>query len=53
MMAAATLPKAQTLPRLPKVAAETSFDALRADGIRRVQALAGTRWTDYNLHDQA
>lgn len=51
MMAAATLPKAQTLPRLPKVAAETSFDALRADGIRRVQALAGTRWTDYNLHD--
>ncbi|HSQ70921.1 MAG TPA: hypothetical protein VLM87_00735 [Rubrivivax sp.] len=50
-MAAAHLPKAQTLPRLPKVAAETSFDALRAEGIRRVQALAGTRWTDYNLHD--
>jgi hypothetical protein len=51
MMAAATLPEPPTLPRLPKVAAETSFDALRAEGIRRVQALAGTRWTDYNLHD--
>ena len=50
MSAAPTL-GAQTLPRLPKVAGETSFDALRAEGIRRVQALAGTRWTDYNLHD--
>lgn len=27
------------------------FSSLRADGIARVQELAGNIWTDYNLHD--
>lgn len=27
------------------------FDALRAEGLRWLQALAGERWTDHNLHD--
>lgn len=27
------------------------FDGLRLEGIRRVQALSGNIWTDYNLHD--
>ncbi|MCU0918806.1 MAG: hypothetical protein MUF16_00465, partial [Burkholderiaceae bacterium] len=41
----------QTLPRLPKVAPDTSFEALRAQGIRQLQKLSGDVWTDYNLHD--
>lgn len=41
----------QTLPRLPKVAPDTAFEALRSQGIRQLQALAGEVWTDYNLHD--
>ncbi|MDZ7589257.1 MAG: hypothetical protein U5L05_00910 [Rubrivivax sp.] len=42
---------AQTIARLPKAAAETSFDSLRALGVHHAQALSGQRWTDYNLHD--
>ncbi|MFN0317187.1 MAG: hypothetical protein ACKVQA_19375 [Burkholderiales bacterium] len=30
---------------------ETSFEALRAEGIRLIQSLSGRIWTDYNLHD--
>ena len=31
--------------------AETSFESLRAQGVRLTQALSGHTWTDYNLHD--
>jgi hypothetical protein len=41
----------QTLPRLPAEPLPWSFDGLRREALRGVQALAGRRWTDYNLHD--
>ena len=28
-----------------------NFEALRKEGIRHIQELAGTIWTDYNIHD--
>ncbi len=31
--------------------AAVDFDMLRRRGIGRIQALAGERWTDYNVHD--
>jgi hypothetical protein len=30
---------------------ESSFERLREEGVRWVQAASGERWTDYNLHD--
>ncbi len=39
------------IPRKRGPASEASFDALREEGIRLVQALSGRTWTDYNLHD--
>lgn len=41
----------QTIPRLAERPEPTRFDALRADGIARLEAMAGGVWTDYNLHD--
>lgn len=45
------LAAAQTLPRLPRELPPTHFDNLRRTALRSAQALAGERWTDYNLHD--
>jgi hypothetical protein len=35
----------------PGWGAGVDFSSLRQEGLRRVQALAGGIWTDYNLHD--
>ena len=40
-----------TIPRLSAVAAESSYEALRDEGIKLLQELSGELWTDYNLHD--
>ncbi|MCH7736953.1 MAG: hypothetical protein IH872_06065 [Chloroflexi bacterium] len=40
-----------TIPRRSATAAESSYEALREEGIKLVQDLSGELWTDYNLHD--
>lgn len=40
-----------TLPRLPATPAPASFEGLRSAGLKALQAAAGERWTDHNLHD--
>ena len=40
----------QSIPRRPAQSA-APFEELRREGVRRVQGLSGSHWTDYNLHD--
>ncbi|MCH8987735.1 MAG: hypothetical protein IIA92_02900 [Chloroflexi bacterium] len=40
-----------TIPRRSAAADESSYDALREEGIKLLQELSGDLWTDYNLHD--
>ena len=40
-----------SIPRKSGPADEYSFDGLRSEGIKLVQDLSGSIWTDYNLHD--
>ena len=44
-------PAAASIRRRRPNADDASFESLRAEGIRLVQALSGWRWTDFNLHD--
>jgi hypothetical protein len=40
-----------SIPREPKVPDSQNYSLLKADGVDRLQALAGEIWTDYNQHD--
>lgn len=46
-----TPPRSPGIRRKSGVVSPTSFEGLRAEGIRRVQTLSGHTWTDFNLHD--
>jgi hypothetical protein len=39
------------LPRVPVLPLSQDWDALRAEGLRRLQQLSGAIWTDHNSHD--
>jgi hypothetical protein len=39
------------LPRVPALPLSQDWDALRAEGLRRIQQLSGAIWTDHNSHD--
>lgn len=41
----------QSIRRRTGPASPVSFDGLRSEGVRHVQALSGHTWSDYNLHD--
>lgn len=41
----------QSIRRRTGPASPVSFEGLRSEGVRRVQALSGHTWSDYNLHD--
>ncbi len=51
MKPASTEERAPSIPRRPAILPEHSFEALRDEGIRLLQKLSGTTWTDHNLHD--
>ncbi len=42
---------APTISRQPPANPALDFAALRAEGLRQLEALTGAVWTDYNLHD--
>jgi hypothetical protein len=41
----------QTIPRTPFEHPSMDFEALRAEGIRLLERMAGHAWTDFNEHD--
>lgn len=45
------MPSAPTIRRTPPADPALDFAGLRAEGIRRLEALTGGTWTDFNLHD--
>lgn len=47
----ATIPRKRRVARDGDAGTDTSFESLRAEGVRLAQALSGKGWTDYNLHD--
>lgn len=45
------MPSPLTIRRTPPADPALDFAGLRAEGIRRLEALTGGTWTDFNLHD--
>ncbi len=45
------MPQNLTISKSPPPHQSMDYNALREEGIRKIQELAGEVWTDYNLHD--